>query len=66
MSSKKVGVFGIYSTRVAVEIAADSLVRAGFPAADISVLLPERICSRNGSRRRDITAFSVDAAARRF
>jgi hypothetical protein len=43
MSSKKVGVFGIYSTRVVVENAADSLVRAGFPAADISVLLPESL-----------------------
>jgi hypothetical protein len=43
MSSKKVGVFGIYSTRTAVENAADSLVRAGFPASDISVLLPESL-----------------------
>src|SRR6476646_1947471 len=41
MSSKKVGVFGIYSTRNAVESATDSLVRAGFPTSDISVLLPE-------------------------
>ena len=43
MSGKKTGVFGIYSTRVAVENAADSLIRAGFPAADISVLLPESL-----------------------
>src|ERR1700731_2531609 len=43
MSAKKVGVFGIYSTRVAVENATDSLIRAGFPAADISVLLPESL-----------------------
>jgi hypothetical protein len=43
MSGKKVGVFGIYSTRVAVENATDSLIRAGFPAADISVLLPESL-----------------------
>ena len=43
MSSKKVGVFGIYSTRIAVENATDSLIRAGFPAADISVLLPESL-----------------------
>jgi hypothetical protein len=41
MSGKKVGVFGIYSTRVAVENAADALVNAGFPTSDISVLLPE-------------------------
>jgi hypothetical protein len=43
MSAKKTGVFGIYSTRVAVENATDSLIRAGFPASDISVLLPESL-----------------------
>lgn len=43
MSGKKVGVFGIYSTRVATEEATDSLVRAGFPVSDISVLLPESL-----------------------
>ncbi len=43
MSGKKVGVFGIYSTRTAVENATDSLVRAGFPASDVSVLLPESL-----------------------
>lgn len=43
MSGKKEGVFGIYSTRVAVENATDSLISAGFPAADISVLLPESL-----------------------
>ena len=43
MSGKKVGVFGIYSTRIAVENATDSLMRAGFPASDISVLLPESL-----------------------
>jgi hypothetical protein len=42
-SNKKVGVFGIYSTRVAVENATESLIRAGFPSTDISVLLPESI-----------------------
>src|SRR5580700_6764101 len=43
MSSKKVGVFGIYSSRTAVENATDSLVREGFPTSDISVLLPESL-----------------------
>ena len=41
MSSKNVAVFGIYSTRPAVENATESLVRAGFPITDISVLLPQ-------------------------
>jgi hypothetical protein len=43
MSGKKVAVFGIYSTRTAVENAAESLVKAGFPTSDISVLLPESL-----------------------
>jgi hypothetical protein len=43
MSGKKVAVFGIYSTRVAVENATDLLVTSGFPASDISVLLPESL-----------------------
>lgn len=43
MSGKKVAVFGIYSTRTAVENATDSLVQAGFPLSDISVLLPESL-----------------------
>jgi len=41
--NKKVGVFGIYSTRTSVENATDSLIKAGFPATDISVLLPESL-----------------------
>jgi hypothetical protein len=43
MSGKKVAVFGIYSTRVSVENATDSLMKAGFPVSDISVLLPESL-----------------------
>ncbi|MGH9742753.1 MAG: DUF3341 domain-containing protein [Candidatus Acidiferrum sp.] len=43
MSGKKVGVFGIYSSRTAVENAVDQLVRAGFPSPDISVMLPESL-----------------------
>jgi hypothetical protein len=43
MADKKIAVFGVYSTRVAVENATDSLLKAGFPASDVSVLLPERL-----------------------
>ena len=43
MSGKKVGVFGIYASRLAVENATDSLMTAGFPASDISVLMPETL-----------------------
>jgi len=43
MANKKVAVFGIYSTRAAVESATDALVTAGFATSDISVLLPESL-----------------------
>jgi hypothetical protein len=43
MSAKKVAVFGIYSNRTSVENATESLVKAGFPVSDISVLLPESL-----------------------
>ena len=43
MSGKKVGVFGIYPTLTSVENATDSLLRAGFMNADISVLMPESL-----------------------
>jgi hypothetical protein len=43
MSDKKVGVFGIYASRLAVENATDSLMLAGFPASDISILMPETV-----------------------
>jgi hypothetical protein len=43
MAGKKVGVFGIYPTLTSVENATDSLIRAGFANADISVLVPESL-----------------------
>src|ERR1700691_3778144 len=43
MASRKVGVFGIYSSLSAVEFATDTLARAGFPTSDISVLMPESL-----------------------
>jgi hypothetical protein len=43
MLDKKVGVFGIYASRLAVENATGSLTTAGFPASDISVLMPETL-----------------------
>src|SRR5271169_1346101 len=45
--NKKVAVFGIYSTRSAVENAASALASGGFPVADISVLLPESLGARD-------------------
>ena len=46
MSGKKIGVFGIYSTRIGVENAVEALVGAGFPSPEISVLLPENLAGK--------------------
>src|SRR6476660_9378121 len=43
MAGKNTAVFGIFRGRPQVETAVDDLVRAGFRAEDISVLLPENI-----------------------
>jgi hypothetical protein len=43
MSGKKAAVFGIYSTRSAVENGVSSLLNAGFTYADVSILLPESL-----------------------
>ena len=45
MDNKKISVFGIYSTRDGVERATDALLKSGFTASDISVLLPESLGS---------------------
>jgi hypothetical protein len=44
--NKKTAVFGIFSTMSAADFATDSLIRAGFTAADISALIPENLGSR--------------------
>lgn len=44
--NKKTAVFGIYSTRAAVEHATDTLVTSGFSSSAISVLLPENLGGR--------------------
>jgi hypothetical protein len=41
MAVRNTAVFGIYTTRAAAETAVDELISAGFPCADVSVLLPE-------------------------
>ena len=43
MADKKVAVLGIYSSRLAAENATNLLMTAGFPASDISVLMPESL-----------------------
>lgn len=51
MSDKNVAVFGIYSTRRAVDQATEALAQAGFPASDVSVLMSESLA---GSDAKDM------------
>src|SRR5579864_7351923 len=43
MSGKKTAVFGIYPSLPSADSATDTFVRSGFPAADISALLPDNL-----------------------
>lgn len=46
MANKNTAVFGIYRTATAAESAVDRIIAAGYPASDISVLLPDSQSSR--------------------
>jgi hypothetical protein len=46
MENKKTAAFGIYKSVSAADTATDILVKAGFTAADVSVLLPENLGTR--------------------
>ena len=46
MENKKTAAFGIYKSVSAADTATDALVKAGFAAADVSVLLPENLGTR--------------------
>jgi hypothetical protein len=47
MAGKNTAVFGIYRDRPQVEKAVDTLLQAGFRAADISVLLPDNVGTKD-------------------
>jgi hypothetical protein len=47
MAGKNTAVFGTYRTRAATEAAVDSLIANGFRSADISVLMPENIGTKD-------------------
>src|SRR6516162_677013 len=46
MSGKKTAVFGIYSSLPSADNATDTFVKSGFPAADISALLPDNLSGK--------------------
>jgi hypothetical protein len=56
MAGKKTAVFGIYSSVAEAERAVDTLVQAGFPSADISVLLPDYRGTKDFAHQKDTKA----------
>jgi hypothetical protein len=56
MAGKNTAVFGIYQNRAQVENAVDALVGAGFRSADISVLMPENIGTKDFAAERNTKA----------
>ncbi|HVV45167.1 MAG TPA: hypothetical protein VHC72_08165 [Bryobacteraceae bacterium] len=62
MTDKKTAVFGIYGSTEAAESAVDTLVQAGFPSSEISVLLPDFRGSRDFAHEKDTKAPEGTAA----
>jgi hypothetical protein len=56
MASKNTAVFGIYSSGEQAERAVDTLIAAGFPSVDISVLLPDTRSTREFAHEKDTKA----------
>jgi len=56
MAGKNTAVFGIYRGRSEAESAVDSLVSAGFPNSDISVLLPDKQSSNEFAHEKNTKA----------
>ena len=56
MAGKNTAVFGIYQTSPLAERGVDALIAAGFPSADISVLLPDNRSTRDFAHEKDTKA----------
>jgi hypothetical protein len=56
MSGKNTAVFGIYKSGESAERAVDSLIAAGFPSSDISVLLPDTRSTKEFAHEKDTKA----------
>src|SRR5438067_4168256 len=56
MAGKNTAVFGIYTTRTAAEAAVDELISAGFPSADVSVLLHDVQSTREVAHEKNTKA----------
>jgi hypothetical protein len=62
MENKKTAVFGIYSSVAYAERAVDTLVQAGFPSADISVLLSDNRGTKDFAHEKETKAPEGTAA----
>jgi hypothetical protein len=56
MAGKNTAVFGIYKTPVDAERGVDTLIAAGFPSADISVLLPDNRSTKEFAHQKETKA----------
>jgi hypothetical protein len=56
MSSKNIAVFGIYTSGDHAERAVDAIIAAGFPSANISVLLPDNTSTREFAHTKETKA----------
>jgi len=56
MAGKNTSAYGIYPNRSMVESAVDTLVNAGFRAADISVLLPDNVGTKDFAHEKNTKA----------
>ena len=56
MANKNVAVFGIYSSAMQAEKSVDQLIAAGFPSADISVLLADSAGTKEFAHHKDTKA----------
>jgi len=62
MENKKTAVFGIYASTMQAERAVDTLVQAGFPGSDISVLMPDSRGTKDFAHEKDTKAPEGTAA----
>jgi hypothetical protein len=56
MAAKNTAVFGIFKSSAEAERAVDTLISAGYPSADISVLLPDTESTREFAHAKDTKA----------
>ena len=56
MAGRNTAVFGIFATAVEAERGVDTLIAAGFPSADISVLLPDTRATKDFAHQKDTKA----------